>query len=79
MGILRYDESKIVRALDRVAPEFKTAFAAACVERIFPAYQAFSARTGRGNPQVLAMILDEHLSKVFLTACLQCFFMINLH
>lgn len=54
-----YNEAELVRALSGVPAQLRVAFAAACAERLFPAYAAFSNRTGRGNPVALATILDR--------------------
>ena len=45
---LRFDESQLRTQLDRLSREHRAAFAAACAERLFPAYMRFSqeARTG---------------------------------
>ena len=55
--MLRYDEPALVSALSRIGARFRAAFAAACAQRVFPAYQACSARTGKGDPIALARIL----------------------
>ncbi len=59
MTVLHYDEAGLVGALGRVSAQLRAAFAAACAERLLPAYVAFSARTGRGDPAALAEILER--------------------
>lgn len=64
MTMLRYDEATIVRDLNRVASKSRVAFAASCAERLFPAYEDFCRRVGRGDQATLGGILArvwEHL------------------
>jgi len=64
MTMLRFDEADLVRALARVTVKSRVAFAAACAERLFPAYEDFCKRTGRGDRKALAGILKriwEHM------------------
>jgi len=59
MAMLRYDEVTMVAALARGPLPLRTAFAAACAERLLPAYEEYCRQTGRGDPTVLAGILDR--------------------
>ncbi len=56
---LRFDETQLVGILNRLDTEGRVAFAAACAERLLPAYVAFSNRTGRGEPATLRSILTR--------------------
>ncbi|XXY44276.1 DUF416 family protein [Sorangium sp. So ce269] len=58
MNILKFDEAQLIKDIERLAPRHRVAFAAACAERLRPAYLTFSARTGRGNPRQYEAILD---------------------
>jgi uncharacterized protein YjaG (DUF416 family) len=51
--LLRFDEAQLVKMLDRLPRELRVVFAAACAERLLPAYAAFSERAGRGDPTAL--------------------------
>jgi uncharacterized protein len=44
--------------LDRLPPAHRTAFAAACAERLLPNYAAFAAETGWGDTRRLRAALD---------------------
>jgi uncharacterized protein YjaG (DUF416 family) len=57
MRTLRYDEEHLVEQLDRLSPHLRAAFAAACAERLVPAYAGASARAGRGAPTLLTGVL----------------------
>ncbi|WP_438023102.1 DUF416 family protein [Sorangium sp. So ce233] len=59
MNILRFDEAHLIKDIDRLAPRLRVAFAASCAERLRPAYLAFSARSGGGNPGKFEAILDH--------------------
>lgn len=59
VGILRYDEERLVDELSKLTPAARTVFAAACAERILPAYGWFHERTGRGDPRALEGALDQ--------------------
>src|SRR5690349_8253068 len=61
---LVFDETALLRELARLATRSRAAFAAACAERLLPAYERFSRRAGRGDPVALSRILArvwEHL------------------
>jgi uncharacterized protein YjaG (DUF416 family) len=63
---LRFDEDDLVRRLDGLAPRLRVAFAAACAERLFPAYELYANVTGRGEAAFLRDALDavwEHLHR----------------
>src|SRR5579883_772005 len=59
MGILRFDQASLKTELDRIAAPLRVVFAAAVAERLLPAYVNFSHKTGWGNPQLLAEILER--------------------
>jgi uncharacterized protein YjaG (DUF416 family) len=59
MSLIRYDEQWLVRQLRQLPPELCVAFAAACAERLLPAYFSFAKQTGRGDPRRLAAILER--------------------
>src|SRR5262245_45136205 len=50
----RYAESELVGDLDRLPGSLRAAFAAACAERLLPAYAAFVEHTGEGDYQKIA-------------------------
>ena len=58
-GLLEFSEPGLVENLERLAPELRVVFAAACAERLLPAYGAFSTKTGRGEPTELRTILSR--------------------
>lgn len=55
---LRYDEPALVERLTRLAPRARAVFAAACAERMLPAYRWVQRRTGRGDPDRLSEALS---------------------
>lgn len=57
ISMLHYDETTLVRDLARVEIISRVAFAASCAERLFPAYEDFCKRAGRGDRATLAAIL----------------------
>jgi hypothetical protein len=59
MATLTYDEKQLLGQLERLPAQHRAAFAAACAERLLPAYTAFSARTGRGDPATLTRLLER--------------------
>ena len=59
MAILRSDEAELEGTLERLPWPLRVAFAAACAERLLPAYLAFSTQTGRGEPATLQSILAQ--------------------
>lgn len=59
MAILKFDEPDLVRSLECLPVWQRVAFAAACAERLRPAYLSFSQRTGRGDGVAFQNILDR--------------------
>jgi len=59
MTILNYNEEQLARELARLAAPLRAAFAAACAERLKPAYDEFSKQTARVNPVQLSSILGR--------------------
>jgi uncharacterized protein YjaG (DUF416 family) len=57
--MLRYDEPVLVRDLARVRSDSRVAFAAACAERLRPAYSDFCKIAGRGHQAALDGILER--------------------
>lgn len=57
--MLIFDEQWLVAELNRVPQRSRAAFAAACAERLMPAYRRFSEMTERGDPKALAQILER--------------------
>lgn len=55
--ILEFDEKALLAALERLPQQYRATFAAACAERLMPAYDTFSNRTGRGKSKALSDIL----------------------
>lgn len=56
--MLEYDESAIVVRLDRIVPQLRCAFAAACAERIRPAFDLYVDRADLEKTDVLEVALD---------------------
>ena len=75
MELLRYNEERLARDLERLPRQLRVAFAAACAERLLPSYFGFAGRTGRGNSNELASILqciwDDLLGKTMTPEALQ--------
>jgi uncharacterized protein YjaG (DUF416 family) len=59
--VLRFDESSLVQTLDRLPNEYRTAFAAACAQRLLPRYTAFYARL-RDKNQEEEQVAEKYLS-----------------
>lgn len=59
MTMLRHDEAALVCDLGRLGNDSRVAFAAACAERLLPAYKEFCRRAGRGSRDALAGILEK--------------------
>lgn len=59
MGISSYNEELLVAELGRLTALLRAVFAAACAERLMPAYDEFSRQTDRGNPAKLSAILSR--------------------
>lgn len=54
-----FDENSIKKRLTLLPINLRTLFAVTCAERLFPAYERFSDKTGRGNVDILRRILDK--------------------
>jgi uncharacterized protein YjaG (DUF416 family) len=59
MKIRRFNETELAQKVGELSTSFRTAFAAACAERLLPAYVAFWRRTHRGDPATLSGILGR--------------------
>ncbi|HEY3176230.1 MAG TPA: DUF416 family protein [Candidatus Polarisedimenticolia bacterium] len=59
MEPLRFDEPDLVRSLNRLPPKLRAAFAAACAQRLLPAYDSFARKSHRGDSLRLASILER--------------------
>ena len=58
MEPIRYDESLLRAGLARLPRKHRAAFAAACAERLFPAYVRFAHEARRGDPEALRTALN---------------------
>jgi len=54
-----FDENSIKKRLTLLPINLRILFAVTCAERLFPAYERFSAKTGGGNVDLLKRILDK--------------------
>jgi uncharacterized protein YjaG (DUF416 family) len=54
-----FDENRIKGSLTKLPIKLRILFAVTCAERLFPAYERFSAKTGGGNVDLLRRILDK--------------------
>jgi len=54
---IAFDEAELARKLNGLAPRSRVAFAAACAERLLPAYEAFTELAGRGDARALGDML----------------------
>jgi uncharacterized protein YjaG (DUF416 family) len=54
-----FDEGKTKERIAELPTNLRILFAVTCAERLFPAYERFSAVTGRGNVDLLRRILDK--------------------
>jgi uncharacterized protein YjaG (DUF416 family) len=59
VSVLDFDETQLVRDLESLLPRMRVAFAAACAERLRPAYLAFAERAGAGDPEAFEASLDR--------------------
>jgi uncharacterized protein YjaG (DUF416 family) len=57
--MFRYDEGILFRQLEHLPGTRRAVFAAACAERLFPAYVLFEKQSGRGNSKDLSVILER--------------------
>lgn len=61
---MAYDEPEIKTRLDALDRAHKTAFAAACAERLWPLFERYSRVTGEGDVTALRAVLDGAWSAV---------------
>lgn len=54
-----YDEAAIRARLTRLDRASRTAFVAACAERLWPLFERYARATGGGDPEVLRGVLDK--------------------
>jgi uncharacterized protein YjaG (DUF416 family) len=59
VATLRFEEPLLRAQLDRLPREHRTAFAAACAERLFPAYLRFSHEATKADVETLRALLDR--------------------
>ena len=52
-----FDEKELEEQIEQLPITSRAAFAAACAERMAPSYQAYSARTGTGDPTIYRELL----------------------
>jgi uncharacterized protein YjaG (DUF416 family) len=57
--MLSYNEPQLVQRLSALPSILQVAFAAACAERLFPAYGVFCRSAGRGDEATLREVLDR--------------------
>jgi uncharacterized protein YjaG (DUF416 family) len=55
----RFNERELAESIEGLPEPARAAFAAACAERLLPAYHKFSARSNRGDPRILEQILTR--------------------
>lgn len=59
MKICRFNEQQLVEELAQIPPLQRAMFAAACAERLLPAYAAFADQTGFGDLPRLRTVLER--------------------
>jgi uncharacterized protein YjaG (DUF416 family) len=59
MAVLEFREGWVEEDLEHLPPRARVAFAAACAERLLPAYSRFAARVGRGGECTLKVIMQQ--------------------
>jgi len=59
MAMLRFDKELLGQQLEGLPLTHRAAFAAACAERLLPAYSRFSDEAGRGDPETIRMALSR--------------------
>ena len=59
MAILKFNEEVLTAELDRLALPLRVVYAATIAERLLPMYFSYAKITGRGNPEMLANILQR--------------------
>lgn len=57
--MVMFDEQFLKNRLESISPHCRALFALTCAERLFPLYQLFSEKTGRGRPNYLRSTLDH--------------------
>jgi uncharacterized protein YjaG (DUF416 family) len=57
--LLRYSEPDLVQAIERLSNAARAAFAAACAQRLFPAYVKYATKTGKGDPKAMGEVLSR--------------------
>jgi uncharacterized protein YjaG (DUF416 family) len=55
----RFNEMELAERIEELPRPDRAAFAAACAERLLPAYHKFSARSNRGDPHIVEQILTR--------------------
>ena len=61
----RFDETALLQRLERLPRALRVAFAAACAQRMLPAYNAFSAVNGQGSPDEVDQAMGRVWSGLF--------------
>jgi len=56
---LTFNEAQLAAEAAKLSPQLRVVFAAACAERLLPAYERFSRQTGRGDLPKLRGILNR--------------------
>lgn len=69
--MLNFERDNLIQELEGLAPSLRVAFAAACAERLLPAYLAYSGRYETGSPDTLRAALDATW-RVALGGALDC-------
>jgi uncharacterized protein YjaG (DUF416 family) len=59
MAFRGFNEMELAERIEELPRPVRAAFAAACAERMLPAYHRFSARSNRGDPRILEQILTR--------------------
>lgn len=59
MQDLLYDEERLIQELNRLPVQLRVAFAAACVERVFPAYEHYLQQSGSKYEHDLRSLLQR--------------------
>jgi uncharacterized protein YjaG (DUF416 family) len=59
MSILQFDDDRLRRHLTDISHHLRAAFAAACTERMLPAYMKFAQRSSPGDGPIVRDILDD--------------------
>ena len=59
MSNLRFSKVQLARKLDRLPPTLRAVFAAACAERLLPAYLTFADLAGQGEPETLTRVFTR--------------------